>query len=89
MCVDRISIFSRILVLHVTEESFAVGSEVFAEVGQFASAHSVCEKLQLKEGLYSWDDGHTGLEVQSNYSTSTTSSLSVNTGWLLQQFELT
>lgn len=88
--VDKISIFSKLVVLTVTEEGFAVGSEGFAEVGQFASAHSIYEKLQLKEGLFSWGDGHTGLEVQSNYSTSTTSSrLSVNTGWSLQQFELT
>jgi len=63
------------------KKAFAVGNEVFAEVGQFASAHSVYENLQLKEGLYSCDDGHIGLEVQSNYSTSTPfSSLSINTG---------
>lgn len=61
--VDRTSIFLRLPVLHVSEESSAVGSEVFADVGQFASALSMYEKLLLKEGLYSWGDGHVGLEV--------------------------
>lgn len=72
----------RVVVLCVTEESFVVSNEVFAEVGHFASAHSVYEKLQLKEGLYSCGDGHSGLEVQTNYSPNiTSSSLSINTGW--------
>lgn len=74
--------FSRVVVLHVTEESFEVGNEVSAEVGHITTAHSIYEKLQLKEGLYFWDDGHSGLELQSSNSTNTTSSsLSISTGW--------
>lgn len=51
------------MVLHVSEDCFALSSEVFAEVGQFALAHSIHEKLQLKGQLYSWGAGHIGLEV--------------------------
>lgn len=58
--------FAVLVVLHVTDDSFALSSEVFAEVGQFASAHSIHEKLQLKGWLYSWGAGRIGLEVRSN-----------------------